>query len=94
MGNADAQFQYGAYLEVGELVARDISEAIVWYELAASQFQPDAQYRLGVIFVYGMGVEARPADGEAPGGGGALQGVRDGGGLRPTRPDRARVSAR
>jgi TPR repeat protein len=52
-GDAAAQFQLGACLEMGVGVPVDMAAACVWYRRAAAQGHPRAQYHLGLAYSYG-----------------------------------------
>jgi len=56
-GIAEAQYKLARYYETGEKVERSRSEAFKWYIAAANQNHAPSQYRLGMAFLYGFGVE-------------------------------------
>lgn len=56
-GDQFAQFEVGAILTEGTLVAQDLTEAAAWYERSAAQGFAPAQYRLGSLYESGRGVE-------------------------------------
>ncbi|WP_404406264.1 peptidoglycan-binding protein [Pelagibacterium halotolerans] len=56
-GDMRAQFEVGAILTEGHVVAQDITQAAAWYERAAAQGFAPAQYRLGNLYENGQGVE-------------------------------------
>lgn len=56
-GDAIAQFNLGLSYELGDMVARDLAEAVKWYRRAAEQGMPDAQYNLGCCYFRGEGVD-------------------------------------
>lgn len=43
--------------EEGKGVDRDYAKALNWYHRAADQNHPEAQFKLGVIYANGLGVE-------------------------------------
>ena len=53
-GYADAQLKLAYLLEEGTGGTQNIPQALVWYEQAAKQEQPDAQYRLGRLHQMGL----------------------------------------
>ncbi|WP_455203489.1 tetratricopeptide repeat protein [Kaarinaea lacus] len=57
-GNADAQYQLARLYELGDKVEHSDEEAFKWYLAAAEQGQKDAQYRLGLAYLYGIGTPA------------------------------------
>ncbi len=61
-GNPDALFEAGRRYTEGQIVPRDLSEAVVWYTRAAEAGHAPAQYRLGNFFEKGHGVEANPSE--------------------------------
>lgn len=56
-GDARAQFEVGAILTEGHVIAQDLAQAAAWYERAAAQGFAPAQYRLGNLYEGGRGVE-------------------------------------
>ncbi|NDA68758.1 MAG: sel1 repeat family protein, partial [Verrucomicrobia bacterium] len=46
----------GTLYDQGEGVPADLREAVKWYELAAAQGLPDAQYNLAICYSKGEGV--------------------------------------
>jgi TPR repeat protein len=46
-----------AYLKDGEIVPKNLNEALRLFMLAAGQGLPDAQYELGIIYEEGTGVD-------------------------------------
>jgi TPR repeat protein len=52
-GNAEAQRDLGWMYETAKGVARDEAQATQWYSRAAEQGDAKAQYRLGVVTLYG-----------------------------------------
>ncbi|WP_455211965.1 tetratricopeptide repeat protein, partial [Kaarinaea lacus] len=48
-----AQFLVGRKYFTGNAVEKNISEAIKWFELAATQKHTKAQFQLGIIYLYG-----------------------------------------
>jgi hypothetical protein len=56
-GHAQARNDLATMLRNGLGCARDINEAIHWYQLSAAQNEPAAQYNLGLIYLHGIGVE-------------------------------------
>ena len=55
--NARAQNYLGSLYYEGRLVQQDFKTAFHWYEKAAHQEDPDAEYNLSVLYAYGDGVE-------------------------------------
>jgi hypothetical protein len=55
-GDADSQFCLGYCYQSGEVVKKNIDEAIRWYTFAAMQGHVDAQHNLGCIYMKGEGV--------------------------------------
>jgi hypothetical protein len=64
-GSAMAQFQLGKYYELGQETPVDMNEAVRWYDMAAQQGYPDAQYYLGMLTLYGIGVEKNDVLGQS-----------------------------
>ncbi len=67
-GNADAEYDLGTMYSDGHGVPRDPRQAEAWWEKAANQGQPDAQFSLGFLLLNGAGegddaVAANPAAG-------------------------------
>lgn len=56
-GDASAQLCFGDHLMSGEGVTQDWREAATWFGKAARQGNAEAQYKLGVAFDRGAGVE-------------------------------------
>lgn len=54
-GNADAEYDLGTMYSDGHGVPRDTKEAAAWWQKAAAQGQPDAQFSLGFLLLYGGG---------------------------------------
>ena len=55
-GHTDAQNNLGVMYLNGEGVAKDYSEAVKWYRLAAEQGSYQAQVNLGFMYATGKGV--------------------------------------
>ena len=55
-GRAWAQSDLGSLYEDGLVLARDYTEAVRWYRLAAEQGYPGAQTNLGMMYARGRGV--------------------------------------
>lgn len=55
-GNAQAQFSLGVMYHLGQSVAQDDKEAVVWWSKAAEQGQVEAQDNLGLRYARGQGV--------------------------------------
>ena len=55
-GDIAAQLALAGACMFGDGVARDESEALKWYRLAADQGSADAQMSLGMVYVGGQGV--------------------------------------
>ena len=49
-GEVNAQFNLGLNYELGTGVPRDLAQSVVWFRQAADQNDPEAQYRLGLIY--------------------------------------------
>ena len=67
-GNADAEYDLGTMYSDGHGVPRDPRQAEAWWEKAANQGQPDAQFSLGFLLLNGAGegdnaVAANPSAG-------------------------------
>ena len=56
-GDNESQYRLGTCYEKGELIEKDMNEAIKWYRLAAEQRNPDALFQLGECYHNGNGVE-------------------------------------
>ena len=55
-GDADALFNLGRKYQYGEGIAKDYTEAVRLYRLAAAQGHAGAQFSLGYMFDYGNGI--------------------------------------
>ena len=62
-GDAKAQYELGRMYETGNQIAENLDEAFKWYTASASQDYTDAQYRLGVAYLYGLGVQQSTVQG-------------------------------
>ncbi len=60
-GDGNALFEAGKRYTDGDIVPRDLQQAVKWYSKAAEAGHAPAQYRLGNFFEKGHGVEADPA---------------------------------
>ncbi len=56
-GDSGSQYILGTYYEKGEIIEKDLNEAVKWYRLAAEQHNADALFRLGECYHNGNGVE-------------------------------------
>jgi hypothetical protein len=56
-----AQAQIGLFYSGGLGVPKDMAKAAYWYELAAQQGDPDAQYQTAGYYMAGQGVAKDPA---------------------------------
>lgn len=54
-GDTRAQYSIGRLYEKGHGVDSDLNEALVWYRKSADGGYADAQYRVAVAYVYGVG---------------------------------------
>ena len=54
-GDSIAQCSVGYYYETGKGVAKNMAEAVKWYEKSASQGNATAQYNLGLCYFHGRG---------------------------------------
>ena len=61
-GNAEAQNNLGLAYYNGEIVSRDLSEAIKWFTKAAEQNHADSQFILGDMYYNGEGVPQNYAE--------------------------------
>ncbi len=59
-GNAEAQYQVGVMYDHGQTVKRSYRTAAQWYERAAQQGHPGAQFNLGFMLYNGSGEEDDP----------------------------------
>ncbi len=55
-GDSESQYCLAYCYQMGEVVSKNMDEAIRWYTLAAMQGHMAAQYNLGVIYMDGKGV--------------------------------------
>lgn len=58
-GDVNAQYNLGLNYELGTGVRRDLGQSVAWFGKAANQNDPEAQYRLGLIYA---GTEAGQPD--------------------------------
>lgn len=56
-GDGESQYRLGTCYEKGEVIDRDLNEAVKWYSLAAEQGNANALFQLGECYHYGHGVE-------------------------------------
>lgn len=63
-GLASAQYNLGRMYELGIQLPTDKKLAMDWYEKAAKQHYPDAEYRMGISLLYGSGVKRNEAVGK------------------------------
>jgi TPR repeat protein len=61
-GDVRAQQALGRMYEKGKGVSRDFTEALRWYQRAAEQGWPDAQYRVSAAYALGVGGVSRDLD--------------------------------
>ena len=59
-GNAQAQYNLGRMLDMGDGVPQNYAEAVKWYRLAAEQGYVEAQGNLSVMLLKGNGVTSNP----------------------------------
>jgi TPR repeat protein len=59
-GDAEAQYQVGAFYRAGRGVSKDHTQAFRWYSKAAGSGHVNAQYNLGTMFEHGWGTGADP----------------------------------
>ena len=57
-GDAQAQYDYAMALMMGDYADPDMEKAVQWFEKAAMQGHPEAQYELGTAIFNGDGVKA------------------------------------
>ena len=57
-GDAQAQYELGAFYFDGKNTTRDLNQALSYFEQASLQGHADAQYKLGMMFARGEGVAA------------------------------------
>ena len=62
-GDAKAQYELGRMYETGNQVVENLEEAFKWYTASAAQDYSDAQYRLGLAYLYGVGTQQSTAQG-------------------------------
>jgi len=62
-GDAKAQYELGRRYETGDEVAENLEEAFKWYTASATQDYTEAQYRLGLAYLYGIGTKQSTAQG-------------------------------
>ena len=60
--SAGEQYEMGNKYYGGTGVARDYSEAVKWYRMAAEQGDANAQYSLGLMYAKGQGVGTDEAE--------------------------------
>ena len=53
-GNAEDQLKYGQMFYDGKGVKQDYVKAVNWYQRAADQHHPEAQYKLGAMYANGI----------------------------------------
>ncbi|TWI54257.1 hypothetical protein IQ22_02120 [Pseudomonas duriflava] len=56
-GDAQAQYELGAFYYEGKQAPRDFNQARIWFEQASLKGHAEAQYRLGTMFFRGEGVQ-------------------------------------
>ena len=61
-GDKDAQLKLGVMYAEGEIVSKDIVEAVKWFRKAAEQGDADAQFKLGSVYYAGEGVPKDPVE--------------------------------
>ncbi|MFF7706189.1 tetratricopeptide repeat protein [Pseudomonas sp. NPDC007930] len=57
-GDAQAQYELGAFYYDGKATTQDLPQALNYFEQASLQGHPEAQYRLGLMFFHGEAVPA------------------------------------
>ncbi len=63
-GVASAQYNLGRMYQLGDKLPADKKIALDWYEKSAKQSYADAEYRLGIALLYGVGVDRDDVQGK------------------------------
>jgi hypothetical protein len=55
-------YELGLKFENGDIVPKDMKEAVKWYRVAADQRLVEAEYKLGICYEFGDGVKANESE--------------------------------